>query len=297
MNVRQLLENERKRLNVSWTVLEQDYILDWMLWGIASVSELKGSLVFKGGTALKKVYFDDYRFSEDLDFTAKSNAPVGQSLETAIKVACQNAQSSMNELMENPRLECTRYTEQKPHPEEQEAFIIRAQLPWHRSLHTRIMVEITKAEILVTAPVLHEVRNTYDKSMVYHIHSYSVEEIVAEKLRAILQNTKTLHERGWSRSRARDYYDIWRILSKYENEIAATDISLLLQKKCVGKGVSFTSVENFFDDKALASVKKDWLVWLKPFVSELPDYEIVISELRNKLELILGKYLPKSQIL
>ena len=32
-------------------------------------SELSKTLSFKGGTVLKKVYFEDYRFSEDLDFT------------------------------------------------------------------------------------------------------------------------------------------------------------------------------------------------------------------------------------
>lgn len=289
MNVRQLLENERRRLNVAWNVLEQDYVLDWVLWGIASIHELKESLVFKGGTALKKVYFDDYRFSEDLDFTARVGAPEGQNLESAVKTACQNAQDAMNQVMESPRLECTRYTEQKAHPGGQEAFTIRAQLPWHRSLHTRVMVEVTKTETLVTTPILHTLCNTYDKNMTYQIHSYSVEEIVAEKLRAILENTKKLHERGWSRSRARDYYDIWNILSTYYREIAASDIRNLLQKKCDHKGINFTSVDNFFDYKALGVVRKDWLVWLKPFVSELPEYEIVISELRSKLEDLLDK--------
>jgi hypothetical protein len=31
--------------------------------------QLSKAIVFKGGTVLKKVYFEDYRFSEDLDFT------------------------------------------------------------------------------------------------------------------------------------------------------------------------------------------------------------------------------------
>lgn len=34
-----------------------------------SRSPLRERLLFKGGTALKKCYFPDYRFSEDLDFT------------------------------------------------------------------------------------------------------------------------------------------------------------------------------------------------------------------------------------
>jgi len=49
--------------------IEKDYILSWILQGVATQSELSKAIVFKGGTVLKKVYFEDYRFSEDLDFT------------------------------------------------------------------------------------------------------------------------------------------------------------------------------------------------------------------------------------
>ena len=49
--------------------IEKDYILSWILFGIAKHEQLSKAIVFKGGTVLKKVYFEDYRFSEDLDFT------------------------------------------------------------------------------------------------------------------------------------------------------------------------------------------------------------------------------------
>jgi predicted nucleotidyltransferase component of viral defense system len=49
--------------------IEKDYILSWILSGIARHDQLSGIMAFKGGTVLKKFYFDDYRFSEDLDFT------------------------------------------------------------------------------------------------------------------------------------------------------------------------------------------------------------------------------------
>ena len=48
--------------------IEKDYVLSWILIGIA-MSGMQDVMSFKGGTALKKVYFHDYRFSEDLDFT------------------------------------------------------------------------------------------------------------------------------------------------------------------------------------------------------------------------------------
>lgn len=50
-------------------VVEKDYALTWLLYGVYN-SELKDVLVFKGGTALSKVYFPKFwRLSEDLDFT------------------------------------------------------------------------------------------------------------------------------------------------------------------------------------------------------------------------------------
>ncbi len=50
-------------------VVEKDYVLGWTLAGIYQNEVLAESWVFKGGTCLKKCYFETYRFSEDLDFT------------------------------------------------------------------------------------------------------------------------------------------------------------------------------------------------------------------------------------
>ena len=50
-------------------VVEKDYVLGWLLAGIFNHPALAEKWVFKGGTCLKKCYFETYRFSEDLDFT------------------------------------------------------------------------------------------------------------------------------------------------------------------------------------------------------------------------------------
>ncbi len=50
--------------------LEKDYALSCLLDGMEKVRELHLGLVFKGGTALRKVYSPDWRRSEDLDFSA-----------------------------------------------------------------------------------------------------------------------------------------------------------------------------------------------------------------------------------
>lgn len=61
-------------------VLERDYCLAWFLFGLAH-STLRESLVFKGGTALRRCHFADYRFSEDLDFTLTDEISLEKVLE------------------------------------------------------------------------------------------------------------------------------------------------------------------------------------------------------------------------
>jgi Nucleotidyl transferase AbiEii toxin, Type IV TA system len=56
-------------LGLQARVVEKDYVLGWVLAGIARDEELSRAWLFKGGTCLKKCFFETYRFSEDLDFT------------------------------------------------------------------------------------------------------------------------------------------------------------------------------------------------------------------------------------
>jgi len=62
--LRTRLEEARTRLGIPWEALERDYLLSWILAGVSEIPLLHQSLVFKGGTALRKCYFGDYRFSE-----------------------------------------------------------------------------------------------------------------------------------------------------------------------------------------------------------------------------------------
>lgn len=57
-------------------VVEKDYVLGWLLWGIGRHPVLGQSWIFKGGTCLKKGYIETYRFSEDLDFTVVEGGPI-----------------------------------------------------------------------------------------------------------------------------------------------------------------------------------------------------------------------------
>lgn len=119
------LQEARKRLGIPWEVLECDYLLSWVLAGIAQTDAFRDTLIFKGGTSLKKCYFGDYRFSEDLDFSGVGNVPRGDEMEAAVRQACEAARKLLDEYAP-VEIACERYTEKEPHPGGQEAFSIRA---------------------------------------------------------------------------------------------------------------------------------------------------------------------------
>jgi hypothetical protein len=69
--------NERVReWGLREDIVEKDYVIGWLLWGIGSNPRLSASWAFKGGTCLKKCYLETYRFSEDLDFTVLPGGPI-----------------------------------------------------------------------------------------------------------------------------------------------------------------------------------------------------------------------------
>lgn len=296
--LRTRLQEARRQLGIPWEVLERDYLLSWILAGINQVDALRDSLVFKGGTALKKCYFPacaaaagaagrgDYRFSEDLDFTAIGSVPVGADMEAAIRDACAAA-SKLLDPYAPVEIVCARHVERDPHPAGQEAFDIRARFPWHRRPQTNVMIETATDEKVLKPPLWRSVLHDYGETLDLKVQVYSLEEIVAEKLRAILQHMRSLERRGWVRSRARDYYDLWRILGTYRDRLNVSNFPQFLHEKCALKDVTFSGPESFFPEAMLLTVEKTWKQWLGPLVSKLPPCKTVIAELRPRIAELL----------
>jgi predicted nucleotidyltransferase component of viral defense system len=247
---------------------------------------LRETLVFKGGTALKKCWFGNYRFSEDLDFSGIANVPVGAALEQAMHAACQTATALLDEYASIP-ITCQRYTEKDPHPGGQEAFTIRARFPWQRDATTRVMVEVSMDEPVLRPTPRRPILHGYGEPITAEVRVYALEEIIAEKLRAILQHAEKLHERGWSRSRARDYYDLWRMFGAYRDQMDLTSFAALLHEKCALRHVAFRGTADFFQESMIQYVRKTWQQWLGPLVPGLPPCDTVLSELHPHIEALI----------
>jgi uncharacterized protein len=269
-----------------WEILERDYLLSWILAGIGKVESLRESLVFKGGTALKKCFFGQYRFSEDLDFSGLPGVPTGEALLSAIAEACAAAARLLDEYAP-VGIDCMRYTEREPHPGGQEAFTIRARLPWQNEPTTRVMVEVTVDEPVMRPVTRRRILHGYGEPIQADVPVYALEEIVAEKLRAILQHVHKLETRGWSRSRARDYYDLWRLFGAYGDRMDLAGFADLLSAKCAVRSVAFFQPDDFFPDVVLDHAEGTWQQWLGPLVTELPRFERVIAELRPRIDALI----------
>lgn len=60
-----------QQYDVPKSTVDKDWVLGHLLNALFSFDDIRHQFVFKGGTCLRKVYFNDYRFSEDLDFTLR----------------------------------------------------------------------------------------------------------------------------------------------------------------------------------------------------------------------------------
>lgn len=271
------IQHEADLKKVPINVIEKDYALSYVLAGIAQQPELSHSLIFKGGTALKKIFFGDYRFSEDLDFST-INAPKNGELEDALLKSIVIANKLLNEY--GPfDIHLKRYLEKTPHPHGQEAFNVYVKFPWQRMPLCGIKLEITHDEQVILPPEYKPILHHYEEDLIdCMVECYSIDEIISEKLRALLQTHKKLVTRGWNRPRARDYYDLWHMLKNYSSAINHAKILEVLDKKCAHRDVSYQGIDDFFTPELTNEAQRHWQTTLGPLVKKLPECGLVINE-------------------
>jgi hypothetical protein len=171
-----------------------------------------------------------------------------------------------------------RLTLRDPHPGGQDAFTVRVRFPAHRQPLCRLKVEIAYDEDVLLPPVARTLLHRYPDPPQAAWPCYPLEEIVAEKLRALLQSRVRLRERGWGASRVcRDCYDLWYVLC--HSTLDATLLPELLARKCALRQVTFTSAADFLAPELQAVARTEWERQLLPFVQKGPSADQVLDEL------------------
>lgn len=176
-------------------VLERDYCLAWLLIAL-SESDLKPLLAFKGGTALKRCYLSEYRFSEDLDFTLQEAVPFDDIRARLKRVyAIVQDQSGIVFAFDRQDLRVRANTH---------TFYLRYTGPLPRN--NDVKVDITIDELLAfpleERPILRGYAEFSDLPEDRAIFVYSLNEIDAEKTIALADP---------ARNEPRDLYDLWHL--------------------------------------------------------------------------------------
>jgi predicted nucleotidyltransferase component of viral defense system len=281
--VRQLLREQVDRKDVEFWIAEKDYALSYLLKAIAETDDFGETLVPKGGTALRKLYYMDYRFSEDLDYSTREIGLIA-GLDDRIHRAVQKAEKLMQE--RGPfKIEHEPMTLRDPHPGGQSSYIVRVQFPYHRTPACRLKVEITVDEPVILEPTRRSIIHDFPEDLTGEILVYQLLEVAAEKMRALLQSLARMEARGWGAGRVpRDYYDLWYLL-KYQ-DFPGGELTELVRKKAATRGVQANEAGDFFHPMLMETARRQWDKQLRIFVPTAPGVDVVLAETRRKVKVL-----------
>ena len=241
------------------TQIEKDYVISWVTYGIANNPFLKKNLVFKGGTVLKKVYFPNYRFSEDLDFTF-----------TGTDIDIEAIKTAFNELIEwlyeESRISLSVQNETQHETGNFNFYLAYTGPLGGAGANKDIKVDISQDELIYNTPEEKRIINTYsDLEEEYSIFCYSLGEVIAEKMRSIMQRTAP-----------RDIYDLWYLFEVEGQNIE--DHVFAFQDKAKYKGYQPNELIKVLEQKE-KTFSKHWKDHLANQMTEIPDFNDVWREL------------------
>ena len=289
-----ILKKEIQNKSVEWKVppdtVDKDWVLGHFLAAMFSTKKHSDGLVFKGGTALRKCYFEQYRFSEDLDFTAiDPNYVISISgIEEIIQIL-KNSSGILFHIESYKQLEyedqLTGYQVKMKywganHPKSQDP-------PAYDRWTTGIKLEIILYEKLVFKPVQKKIIHVFSDELYkidLKIPCYDLKEVMAEKLRALVQRSYTA---------PRDFFDIF-YLNRYFTDDDWVQIKSAFIMKAEYKGYRIVDIKDVFNGSTMKNLKNAWENSLKHQMSEevLPDADTVIIEVKG----IIEKYITGQSI-
>ncbi len=261
------LQRLAKREKVALGILEKDYVLTEVLKALSQVATLQDAFVFKGGTALRKVYFSNWRYSEDLDFTVKHDM-AKEDLRKHLDIwYLQVEQASQIQLITKQLYKTGGYAR------------IRTQFVGPLAYPGMIYMDLSLDEPLCLEPEYHNVLTNPFPNEERAVQVYPLEELLAEKMRSLLE-----------RGKSRDYYDVWRLLKEYSSQFNLELLGKVLFKKLKHKGLNPQATSDFLP-RDYKSLKRYWKEGLGQQISPLQPLEVVLGELHDMFDKLIAPYI------
>jgi len=241
---------------------EHEYVQLCVLDMVGKTEMLADTFYLKGGTALRLIYFSDWRHSVDLDFSA---APAFPADRLRYFVEEWFNQVELTHGIEVKLVDFHRVNG---------AARMRARFMGPLNHPARLLFDITLDELVLLPAQRKDVCITPFPNLQPTVLTYALEEILAEKMRSILQ-----------RGKARDYYDVWRLLAEKRNALDLAITRSILDQKCRHRGLGTPEVQSFLSPQRLAEAEIYWKRDLVEQVamSPLPKWTVVTKELKGLL--------------
>lgn len=245
------------------SVVEKDYALTCILCALSN-TKYKENFIFKGGTSLRKIYFPNWRYSEDLDFTLtkpfdKEELNTVMELLNSYLITKNGLHLTFKSLHLNPQ-----YAQ------------LKVQFVGPLGHENTVKMDLSFNELLVLPPKEKIILSEYSDKEKSSLLVYPLEEILAEKIRSILQRGKT-----------RDYYDVWSILKFHSTLIDQEKTKEVLSQKCQFKEI-ICNEELLFEAGKIAQAQLHWEKGLAHQITNLPDFKIVVQECKKMLKEFLA---------
>lgn len=221
---REILETA-SALGLLPNVVEKDYVLGWLLAGIYAQAELVDSWVFKGGTCLKKCYFETYRFSEDLDFTLRDEGHLDEGFLKRVLgevITWVADESSLVMPQDQPTFDLYENPRGRKSCQGKVGYRGPVSPSSGAGGWPKIKLDLTADEALVLPAVRREVFHPYTDRPEggLAVRSYAYEEAFGEKIRALGERT-----------RPRDLYDVINLYRHGDTRPTPAVIRDVLAKK------------------------------------------------------------------
>ena len=251
-------------------VVEKDYVLGWLLAGVASLPDMRAHWVFKGGTCIKKCFFETYRFSEDLDF---SLLPEAAYTEAEIKEMLGRLAETAREMsgVDFPRDTIRVRTRRDKQGRTTYEGRVAYRGPLNVPTLPRVLFDITAHEPVLDAPASRRPFHPYPDEIPdgLTVQTYSLEELVAEKVRALFERT-----------RPRDLYDVIFLFENHADMVDMGRLHRLFVGKCGAKGLTVPSAAEIVRLAHDApELRSEWSNMLAHQVPTLPDLDSFLERL------------------
>jgi predicted nucleotidyltransferase component of viral defense system len=214
-------------------VIDHDYVLGCYLCFLGNQATVQKKWLFKGGTALRKCYFEEYRFSEDLDFTVLGIISV-ENLRNVLRSANIAMQDAIG-IRTDEREIVVDVIEDDYGKESYEARIYYFG-PWNYGGSPRsIRIHTNRDESLVFPTNMLSVFHQYsdrEELPAASIQVYSLEEMMAEKLRAFSGQRK--------QAIPHDIFDLYHLSRNVES---VDKVLEAFPQKCQAKGISLDAID------------------------------------------------------